>query len=138
MKTKILSLTAILLFLFAAVPVVAQTTGFNVQGIVLIQADSIDTSGDTLNIIRCKFQLQDTLHVSKIHIRFGNGLHNDKFMDTSFVFDSVNNLPFGCSYVRTGYTVYLTLGYFRPETYYIDAKLEDVFGAMSQTQTIRF
>lgn len=134
MKLKIIGLTISMLFLFSLMGN-SQINAFTVNGITTFQNDSISNSGDTLALLKCKIAIGDTNTISKIHLKLGTTIHGNNIIDTLIIFDNIQSLPNGFIYTRTGNNIFITLGYFFPAVYYLDIKLEDVFGGISTTKT---
>jgi hypothetical protein len=116
----------------------AQLNSFSVNGIVELRTDSSSITSDSLNYITCKITISDTTTIQSINIKLGNSLHSGNLIDTSFIFDVTTGLPQGTTYLRKGNTIFIGLGYHPAGFYFMDVKLEDVFGNLSITKPTRF
>ncbi|HET6243900.1 MAG: hypothetical protein H0V01_04440 [Bacteroidetes bacterium] len=87
---------------------------------------------DTIYNMECILILQDTINVSRIHVKVGtyNGASN--MFNYAFLFDINAGFPGSQSYYRNANTVKLNLGQFSAGNYYYETKLEYISGAMSQ------
>lgn len=71
-------------------------------------------------------KLQDTLNVSKIHVKLGTTQGGNNLFSKDFLFDVSGNLSDGTSYVRNGLNVLLGIGQFVGlNSYYAEVRLED-------------
>ena len=84
----------------------------------------------TTNVIsKVVLALQDTVHLSKIHVKLGSTPNSQNLLSKYFVFDATGTLSDGTSYTRDGNVVYLNLGSRTGiQNYYAEIKLEDTYG----------
>lgn len=76
--------------------------------------------------------LQDTVHLSKIYVKFGSSSSNYNLLNKTFMFDVSGTLSDGTSYNRIGNVVYLTLGtYVGLQNGFAEVKLEDAYARLT-------
>jgi hypothetical protein len=76
--------------------------------------------------------LQDTVHLSKIYVKFGLSSSNYNLLNKTFMFDVSGTLSDGTSYSRVGNVVYLTLGtYVGLQNGFAEVKLEDTYARLT-------
>jgi hypothetical protein len=81
--------------------------------------------------------LQDTVHLSKIHVKLGTTNNNYNLLNKYFSFDVNGTLADGTSYQRLGNVVYLTLGtYTGLQNAFAEVKLEDTYARFTEPETL--
>ncbi len=144
MKTKTILL--ILLFSFALLKTKAQNILPAQRIDMLLEATTTTTqtpSNDSTFASNAQVAtkliivLQDTVHLSKIHVKVGTTATNYNLITKQFTFGTTGTFADGTSYTRTGNVVYLTLGtYLGLQNAFAEIKLEDTFARFTDPVTV--
>ncbi|MDQ3191757.1 MAG: hypothetical protein M3Q58_09195 [Bacteroidota bacterium] len=129
MKIKIL---AFVIALFLSPALSAQgNPGFSFE-IQMIPNTLQENSLDTIYNIECSLILQDTINISKIHIKVGTSNGASDMLDYAFLYDINAGYPGNQSYYRNLNEVILGLGQFPSGLYFYETKLQYTSGTFSQ------
>lgn len=94
-----------------------------------IAANDTTFSSNTSIVTKVIVALQDTVHLSKIHVKLGTTNNSSNLLNKYFSFGTSGNYPDGTSYIRVGNVVYLNLGTrMGLQNCYAEIKLEDTLG----------
>jgi hypothetical protein len=98
-----------------------------------VSANDTTFSSNTQVVTKVIIILQDTVHLSKIHVKLGSSNNSFNLLNKYFSFDALGDFSDGTNYTRVGSIVYLNLGTrLGLQNCFAEIKLEDTIGRFTE------
>lgn len=134
MKNMKINIFLFIMPLFLSSALFAQSSpdfSFHIQ---LMPNQSSIINYDTIYDVSCIITLQDTMDISKIHVKMGTASGTSDKLNYAYLYDINTGLQGNLSYNRNGNIVTLGVGEFSAFIYFFEIKLENTSGTVSQAQ----